>query len=391
VNAPAGRAGSGAGSGAGSAASGPQRVTSLELFFDLVFVFTLTQLSALLTHELTPLGMLRVLLIFGVAWWMYGGYAWLTNTAMPGRTTERLLLLVGMGGFLVVALAIPHAFGRDGVALGLGYLVVVLVHAGLYSSANRNIVRVAPFNIASALLVIGAALLPAPARYAAWAMALAVQVFSPLIIHPGGRFDIGPAHFVERHGGLIIIAFGESIVAVGIGLAGRPVTAELVAAALLGLVVAAALWWAFFGVGDDERAERAMTAAPAQARPGLALSGYFYAHIPMLIGIVVLAAGIKLSIGHSGHAAPGPALALGGGVALFLAGAAAFRRAMRIGPAAIRFQAAAAALATTVIGGLFAVAAQLVALAVVLGLMLAAEHRLHSRDPAWRGHSDEQG
>ena len=370
---------------------GPERVSSLELFFDLVFVFTITQLSALLSHELTPLGMLRVLLIFGVAWWMYGGYAWLTNTAMPGRTTQRLLLLVGMGGFLVVALAIPHAFGRDGVALGLGYLVVVIVHAGLYSSANRNIVRVAPFNIASALLVIGAGLLPAGARYAAWAMALAVQVFSPLLIHPGGRFEIRPAHFVERHGGLIIIAFGESIVAIGIGLAGRAVTTELAAAALLGLVVAATLWWAFFGVGDDARAERAMTAAPAQARPGLALNGYFYAHIPMLIGIVVLAAGIKLSIGHPGHAAPGPALALGGGVALFLAGAAAFRRALRIGPTAIRCAAAAAALATAAIGGLFAVAAQLVALAVVLGLMLAAERRARARPGHALSATDERG
>ncbi len=143
---------------------GPLRVTSLELFFDLVFVFTLTQLSTLLTGELTPLGMARALLIFGVLWWMYGGYAWLTNTATPGRPVERLLLLTGMSGFLVVALAIPHAFGRDGVAFGLGYLVVVLVHAGLYSRANRNIVRVAPFNIASALLVIGAGFLPAPAR-----------------------------------------------------------------------------------------------------------------------------------------------------------------------------------------------------------------------------------
>ncbi len=103
---------------------GPLRVTSLELFFDLVFVFTLTQLSTLLTRELTPAEMVRVLLIFGAAWWMYGGYAWLTNTAVPGRAVERLLLLVGMAGFLVAALAIPHAFGRDGVALGLGYLVL---------------------------------------------------------------------------------------------------------------------------------------------------------------------------------------------------------------------------------------------------------------------------
>jgi low temperature requirement protein LtrA len=329
--------------------------------------------------------MVRALLIFGVLWWMYGGYAWLTNTATPSRPVERLLLLIGMSGFLVVALAIPHAFGRDGVAFGLGYLVVVLVHAGLYSRANRNIVRVAPFNIASALLVIGAGFLAVPARYAAWAAALAVQVFSPLLVHVGGRFEIHPAHFVERHGGLIIVAFGESVVAVGIGMAGHPVTAGLALAAVLGLAVSAGLWWAFFGVGDDERAEQMMTAAPPEARPGMALKAFFYAHIPMLVGVVVIAAGVKRSIGNPGHAAPASALALAGGVALFLAGDVAFRRSLRIGPAAIAAAAAAAALATTVIGALLAVEAQLVALVVVLAAMLAAERRWAA------GHADAGG
>jgi low temperature requirement protein LtrA len=354
---------------------GPLRVTSLELFFDLVFVFILTQLSALLTAELTPVGMLRVLLIFGVAWWMYGGYAWLTNTAMPGRTTERLLLLLGMCGFLVVALAIPRAFGPDGVALGIGYLLVVLVHAGLYFRANRNIIRVAPFNIASALLIIGAGFAHGPLRYACWAAALAVQVLSPLVIKVSGRFEIQPAHFVERHGGLIIVAFGESVVAIGIGMARHPLTATLAAAAVSGLALSAALWWSFFGIGDDERAERVMTAAAPEARPAMALNGYFYSHIPMLIGVVVMAAGVKRSIGQPGHAAPAAALALAGGVALFLAGTIAFRAAMRIGPHAIRSAAAVATLATTVIGALFAVEAQLVALIAVLGLMLVAEQR----------------
>jgi low temperature requirement protein LtrA len=354
---------------------GPLRVTSLELFFDLVFVFILTQLSALLTAELTPVGMLRVLLIFGVAWWMYGGYAWLANTAMPGRTVERLLLLLGMSGFLVVALAIPRAFGPDGVALGIGYLIVVLVHAGLYLRANTNIVRVAPFNIASALLVIGAGFLPGPLRYVSWAVALAVQVLSPLVVKVGGRFEIRPAHFAERHGGLIIIAFGESVVAIGIGVARHPLTVTLAAAAVSGLALSAGLWWSFFGAGDDERGERAMTAATPQARPGMALGGYFYSYIPMLIGVVVMAAGLKRSIGQPGHAAPAAALALAGGVALFLAGTIAFRTALRIGPSAIRTAAVVATLATTAIGALLAVEAQLVALIAVLGLMLVAEQR----------------
>jgi low temperature requirement protein LtrA len=108
------------------------QVTSLELFFDLVFVFAVTQLTGVLVHDLSPLGLFRVLVMFGVLWWMYGGYAWLTNTMAPTRWSRRILLLVGMAGFMVVALATPRAFEGDGVAWGLGYLVVVLVHAGLY-------------------------------------------------------------------------------------------------------------------------------------------------------------------------------------------------------------------------------------------------------------------
>lgn len=364
---------------------GPQRVTSLELFFDLVFVFTITQLSTLLTGELTPTGMLRILLIFGVAWWMYGGYAWLANTAVHHRIGQRLLLLSGMAGFLVVALATPRAFGPDGVALGLGYLTVVCVHGALYAQANRNIFRVVPFNLTSAVLVIVAGLLDGPARYGAWAAAVAVQVLSPLLIRPGGRFDIRPAHFVERHSGLIIIALGESIVAIGIGLGRRPITWEVAGVALLGLAVSASLWWVFFGTGDDEHAEGVMTAAPPQARPRMALTGYFYAYIPILTGIVVFAAGIKRSIGHSAEAAPGPSMAIGGGVALFLGGAAVFRRALRIGPMGSRLAAAGATLATTAIGALLAVAVQLLAIAGIIALMLAAEQGRRPREEAHSG------
>ena len=172
----------------------PLRVSTLELFFDLVFAFTLTQLTALLARHLSLAGVAQVLLIFGVLWWMYGGYAWLTNTRTPDRTPERVLLLVGMAGFLMVGLAIPHGFGPEdaesGAVLGLGYLIVVLVHTSLYYRLNRNIMRIAPFNVTSALLVILAGQVDGPPVYALWAAALAIQVLSPLIVSPGGRFEI---------------------------------------------------------------------------------------------------------------------------------------------------------------------------------------------------------
>jgi low temperature requirement protein LtrA len=365
----------------------PLRVSTLELFFDLVFVFTITQLTGVLARDLTPSGALRVLLIFGVLWWMYGGYAWLTNARTPAKVPERLLLLAGMAGFLVIGLAIPQAFTqrREGLALGLGYLLVVAVHGTLYLRLNRNILRVVPFNVASALLVIaaGAVAGAGAAVYLLWVAALAVQALSPLISHPQGRFSIQPAHFVERHGALIIVAFGESVADIGIGAAGQPVTVALITRAILGLALAAALWWAYFGVGDDERAEEEMTRAAPAARPALALNAYFYAYIPMLLGIVTLAAGVKLAIGHAGATMPYPAcLALAGGVALYLAGDVAFRHALRIGPQRYRIAAAVAALAASAVGAAVSVAGQIALLTLIVAVALVVERRRTARPAA---------
>ena len=275
----------------------PLRVSTLELFFDLVFVFAITQLTGILSHEVSVEDGFRVLLVFGALWWMYGGYVWLANARTPSRTTERLLMLAGMAGFLIMALAIPEAFGRDGVALGIGYLIVVVVHAWLYQRVNRNIARVVPFNLAAALLVITAGIVGGDGRLRAVGGrarrpgALAIRAPGPR-----GRFSIQPAHFTERHGALVIIVLGESVVDIGIGAEGHPVTVSLALSAVLGLALTAALWWAYFGAEDDERAERAMVAADPALRPALALAAYFYAYIPMLLGIVALASGVKQAI-----------------------------------------------------------------------------------------------
>jgi low temperature requirement protein LtrA len=371
----------------------PLRVTTLELFFDLVFAFTLTQLTALLAGRLTLAGIAQVVLVFGLLWWMYGGYTWLTNARPPVHPAERLLLLVGMAGFLVVGLAIPAGFAGTGIELGLGYLAVVLVHSALYFRVNRNIVRVAPFNVASALLVTGAGLLarshgsePA-AGWALWAAAVAIQLGSPLIVHPRGLFELRPAHLVERYSALLLVALGESVAAIGIGAAGLAGQlghqfARLALAALLGLALAAALWWLVFGGGAEDRAQRLLSEASSERRTSLAMSAYFMGNIPLLLGVVTVAAGMQQAVEHAASP-PAHRLAAAGvlavGAALFLAGDAAFRLQMRTGPVRLRLAAAVLALATTALGAAVSLDAQLAALTATLAAALIGEHALAGR------------
>jgi low temperature requirement protein LtrA len=355
----------------------PLRVSTLELFFDLVFVFTITQLTSLIARDgVTPAGMLRALLVFGVLWWIYGGYVWLTNTRTPAKTPERVLLLLGMAGFLVIGMAIPDAFSRrtDGVLLGLGYLLVVAVHGGLYLRVNRSILRVIPVNGGAAVLVIAAGIAEGAAAYWLWAAALALLVIAPLVLEPQTHFSIAPAHFVERHGAVLIIALGESVADIGLSADGQPLTARLVISAVLGLALAALLWWTYFGVGDDERAEEAFNRTAEGERAQLALNAYFYAYVPVLFGIVTLAAGLKVALQHPGSTLPyRPCLALAGGVALFLAGDVLLRRALGIAPSRYRAVAAAACLATWITGVAVSSAMEIALLAVLPAAALYLE------------------
>jgi low temperature requirement protein LtrA len=362
------------------------RVSTLELFFDLVFVFTITQLTAVLAHDPNGKGLLRASLMLVLIWWMYGGYAWLTNVVAPDRLTYQMLLLGGMAGFLVISLAVPTAFGSGGLAFGIGYLVVILIHAGLFTRSQagasaRAILKVAPLNIAAALLIIAAGLTDGIAQGVLWGLAVAV-ILLPSLRPPDPRFEIAPGHFVERHGLVVIVALGESVVAVGIGAAAHSVSVGLVAVAVLGLGLSASLWWAYFGEGQDERALDAMTAAPARRRPRLALNGFYHWHLLILFGIIALASALERAIGHPGDSLSfARSLALGGGVALFLAGDALFRRTLAIGEVRWRLLAAALALATVALGPEVSAVAELSSLFVVLASCLALEAADVSRRP----------
>lgn len=359
------------------AAAEATRVSTVELFFDLVFVFTITQLTAVLVRVPTLPGILSVVLMLGVIWWMYGGYAWLTNAVTPDRADRRLLLMVGMVGFLLIALSIPRAFGGNGLTFGIGYLVVTSVHAGLFTRSGvpatvQAVFRIARFNLAAALLVLAGGFMGGISQYILWGLAFGLQAATPFLSRIQG-FQIRPAHFVERHGLVVIIALGESVVAVGIGLTGKAITLPLAAVAVLGLALTAALFWLYFG-GDDVHAERALASASFERRPWLALYSYGYAHVPLLLGVVVLAAGVRMTIGHAFEPLPPLwSLALAGGVLLYLVGDVYFRRTLGIGPNAARALAALAALGTVPFGVGLGAVAQLTLLVFLLALTLAVE------------------
>ncbi|WP_329125477.1 low temperature requirement protein A [Streptomyces sp. NBC_01465] len=366
-----------------------RRVTTLELFFDLVFVFTLTQLTVLLAHDLTFRTAGRVLLIFIVLFWMYGSYAYLTNQVPPETNARRLPLVLGMSGFLICALAIPRAFHGGGVAFGLGFLLVVLVHSSLYALFHGlSVLSFATPNVAAAVLITVAGAYDGHTAEAMWLVAIAVQNLSPILASriTGKDADsrslvsarvggLDPGHFVERHGLLLIVAFGESVIAIGVGTGNLHLDLSLYGAVLLSLALATALWWTYF-LRDEALAEAALHRVSGRGRFRLTMAAYYYCFVPMLLGVAVLAAGVKKSIGHlPEHLPAGPAVALAGGIALFLAGNVAFRAVLHIRPLGFRAAATAAVLATIPLGTGVSALVQLCALVVVLVAMLTAEAR----------------
>lgn len=352
------------------------RVSTLELFFDLVFVFTVTQVTHLVTdaHGLT--GLLRAFLVLAVTWWMYDGYAWLTNNVGTEGTAARLLLLSGMAGFLVMALATPHVAERDGLAFGLAYLAVVFVHAGLFmrapNSSARAMYRVAPFNVAAGLLVVAAGLAPPRWNLALWVAAL-LTLLTTILIGGDRGFQLRAGHFAERHGAIILIALGESVAGLGVGAGDVPVRLPLVFVVVLALALAAGLWWSYFD-RDDVRGEHALTRVDDRERARLALQAYWFAHLLMIAGIVVAAAGLQGVVASVVRPVPSvTAWRLAAGVAVYLASEALFRHVLRLGPRRGRLVAATLAVATAPVGLALGYVAQLTLLVVLLTGMLVLE------------------
>jgi low temperature requirement protein LtrA len=307
-----------------------QKVTPLELFFDLVFVFAITQVTALMADEPTWAGLAKGMLVFSALWWAWAAFSWLTNTVNAEEGATRATMIAAMAAALVASLAVPGAFGSEALLFALAYTVLRLLHIVIYilqapsSDVRAAIERMAPGFVVFCGLLIVASFFDGWAQGAIWCVALVVHVAGLLISGVRGWY-VSASHFAERHGLIIIIALGESIVSIGVGAAGLEVDTGVIVAASLGILATSALWWAYFDVVAPV-AERRLHRAQGEQRARLARDSYTFLHLPMVAGIVLLALGVKKAIAHTHDELEiVPAVALCGGAALYLLALVAFR------------------------------------------------------------------
>ncbi len=322
------------------------RVTPLELFFDLVFVFSLTQVTALMAADLTGGGVVRGMLVLSLLWWCWVGFSWLGSVVRADEGLGRVAMFGAMAAMLVLALSVPEAFddlpgGLTGpVVIAIAYLTVRILHLWMFwlvSSEDHllrhQLVRFLPSVLGSTALLLVASQIHGDAQTLTWFAVLAVDYVGTILGGASGWRLTAAGLFAERHGLILIVALGESIVAIGVGVAGSPISAPVIAASVLGLAVAACIWWAYFDV-TSLMAERALRRAQGEERTRLARDAYSYLHLPMIAGVVLLALGLKKVLEYVGddvfhdlsEVLPTlPLAAMFVGVALFVFGNVAFK------------------------------------------------------------------
>jgi low temperature requirement protein LtrA len=306
-------------------------VGNLELFFDLTFVFAMSQVTHLMLHDISWQGFGRGVLALLALWWAWVCYAWLTSLFEMARVIHTTLIILAMAAMLIAVIALPTAFTTGALVFGLALLAVRLINAGMFiASSSRDeaelasaIRRLAPGLLIGPVLIVAAAFMASPYRELLWIAAAAVDFGSPLLAGTNG-LRVVPSYFIERHGAVIIIALGETIIALGAGASEDLHHPGVLGAVVCGVLISATLWWTYFGLtaGAEERMRR----TPAADRPRLARDAYSYLHLPLVAGIVFFAVGARVSVEHIGEPlAPLAALALTGGVALFYAAEVAYR------------------------------------------------------------------
>ncbi len=308
-----------------------ERVTPLELFFDLVFVLAITQCTALMSHHPTWSGLAQGLLVLGMLWWAWTGYSWLTSVIDPEEGAVRLVIFGAMAALLLVSLCVPEAFGDLGLAFALIYGVVRSAQIALFMLASpeddalrHSVLGLAASTAVAVILLTTASLFDGLAQGALWALALFLDMAGPYFFGSEG-WKLVPGHFAERHGLIIIIALGESIVAIGVG-ASHTLDLGIATAAVLGVALTAAMWWVYFDIVAIVAGRRLEEAEVGKVQNEMARDSYSYMHLVMVAGIVLVALGMKTTIGHTDeHLHTVPAFALLGGLALYLLGHVVFR------------------------------------------------------------------
>ena len=321
-------------------------VTPLELFFDLVFVFALTQVTAFMADQLSWQGILRGVLMLMLLWWAWTGYAWLANVASAEERPIKLVLLGAMSAMFLLALCIPEAFddlpgGLAGpVLVAICYLLVRLMHFVMFFIISREdaglrtqMLRFAPSVVVSSAVLLVASQFQGRVQTGLWVLALVADYIGTVLAGFSGWRLPSPGHFSERHGLIIIVALGESIVAIGVGVAKEPISWVIIVGSVLGLLLSSAMWWAYFDV-SALLGEHALATEPVETRARLARNAYSLAHLPLMLGIVLAALGLKevlLYVSDSSHHTLTESLssvalaALVGGVVIYLLGHVVFK------------------------------------------------------------------
>jgi low temperature requirement protein LtrA len=373
-------------------------VSPLELFFDLVFVFALTQVTAFMADEPTFAQLGRGMVVLAIIWWAWSGYTWLTSTVDPELVLPRVVMFAAMAAMLLVALATPGAFGDDGVLWGVAYLAVRLLHAALFALAARGdpalgravLSLVASLVPGGGLIILASAAFDGATRDALWVLAVLLDYGIVLGIGAEG-WHVHAKHFAERFSLVVIIALGESVVAIGVGAESVALDTEVVVAAILAIGIVCLLWWAYFDVVAVLAEERFGTAVGGdQLR--MARDAYALLHLPMIAGIVLFALGVKKVLEHIHDPLKDmPAVALCGGLALYLLAHVAFRRRTVGSVAWPRIVAAAACLVLIPIGtrvsGVVMLGLLLVLCVALIGYEVMRDAELRTRVRAERiGH-----
>jgi low temperature requirement protein LtrA len=354
-----------------------QSATFIELFFDVVFVYAVTQTVALVHGDLSWAGMGRAVLVFWLVWWAWTQYTWALNSADTAHPAVDAVMLVATAIAFLMAVTVPDAFGDAGAWFAATYIVVRAIGLGLYGRvawedvAKRAAVRrFAVFSLGGLAAVAAGGMVEGEARAWLWAVALLLDLVAAALAGTAEGWDVRPDHFGERHGLFVIIALGESLIVAAAGLTGAELTTQTVAVAILSVSVTAALWWSYF-IGFKPAADEALTRRDGMERTHFARDAYSFLHFPLVFGIVLLAVAIEEAVAHPHEPLPvGASVALAGGVVLFVGATAAVLR--RGGYPLARMRLLILAAVAVAVGAVHGAAASWSLLVVVMGILLLA-------------------